>query len=68
MLNLQTIDLHENESNWEVELCNGISGKMYTEQDIFETNLIRIDQLITTLIIIILEIIQQCYNKVESCG
>ena len=38
-----TIDLHENESNYEVELCSGISRTMYTEEDKFETNMIRID-------------------------
>ena len=50
MLNLWTIYLQENESNWEVEFCSGISNTMYTEQDKFETNLIRIYKLITTLI------------------
>ena len=35
----------------------------YTEQDKFETNMIRIDQLITTLIFINPTLIQQCYNK-----
>ena len=52
MLNLWTIDLQENESNCEVELCNGISRTMYTEQDKIEKNMIRIDQLIKTLLFI----------------
>ena len=39
---------------------------MYTEQDKFETNMIRIDQLITKLIFIIPSSIQQCYNKENS--
>ena len=40
---------------------------MYTEQDKIETNLRKIDQLITTLIFIIIPtIIQQCYNKENS--
>ena len=39
---------------------------MYIEQDNFETNLIRIDQLITTLIFINSSSIQQCYNKENS--
>ena len=52
MLNLWTIDLWENESNWEVELGSGISKIMYTEQDKFETNMIRIDYLITTLVFV----------------
>ena len=60
MLNLWTIDLQENESNNGVELCSGISRTMYTEQDKFETNLIRIDQLITTLIFINSSSIQWC--------
>ena len=63
MLNLWTIDLQENEINWKVELCNGISKTMYTEQDKFETNMIRNDHLITTLIFIIPTVIQWCYNK-----
>ena len=42
MLNLWTIDLQENESNWEVKLCGGISRTMHIEQDKFETNIIRI--------------------------
>ena len=36
---------------------------MYIEQEKFETNLIRIDELIITLIFIIPSIIQQRYNK-----
>ena len=39
---------------------------MYNEQDKFETNMIRIDQLITTLIFINSISIQQCYNKENS--
>ena len=39
---------------------------MYTEQDKFEINMIRIDQLITTLIFIESELIQKCYNKENS--
>ena len=49
VLNLWTIVLQENESNWEVELCSGISKTMYNGQGKFETNMIIIDQLITTL-------------------
>ena len=63
LLNLLTIDLHANESNCEVGLCSGISRTVYTEQDKFETNLIRIDHLITTIIFIKQTIIQWCYNK-----
>ena len=39
---------------------------MYTKQDKFDTNMIRIDNLITTLIFIILSSIQQYYNKENS--
>ena len=39
---------------------------MYTEKDKFETNMIRFDPLITTLIFIIPKSIQQCYNKDNS--
>ena len=66
MLNFWTIDLQENECNWEVGLCSGISRTMYIEQDKFETNLIRIDHLITKLIFIIPAVIQWCYNKNNS--
>ena len=47
----------------EVGLCSGISRTMYTEQDKFEIDMIRIDQLITTLIFIHSIVIQWCYNK-----
>ena len=50
MLNLWTIDIQENESNWEGKYVVELSKTMYIEQDKFETNLIRIDKLITTLI------------------
>ena len=40
-----------------------MSRTMYTEQDKFETNMIIIDQLITTLIFIISLVIKMCYNK-----
>ena len=63
MLNLWTIDLQVNERNWEVELSSGISKTMYIEQDKFETNMIKIGKLITTVIFIIPNSIQQCYNK-----
>ena len=36
---------------------------MYTEQDKFEIDMLRIDLLITTLIFIIPNSMQQCYNK-----
>ena len=39
---------------------------MYTELEKFETNLIRIDHLITTLIFINSNSIQQCYNNENS--
>ena len=39
---------------------------MYTEKDKFQRKLIRIDQLITTLIFITSNSIQQCYNKENS--
>ena len=70
MLNLWAIDLQGNEINWEVELCSGMSKTMYTKQDKFETILIRIDQLITTLIFIHSNsntmVLQ--YEGFESCG
>ena len=66
MLNYRTIDIQENESSSEVELCSGISRTMYTEQGKFETNMIRIDQLITTVIFIHPTIIQCFYNKENS--
>ena len=53
----------KNESNCEVGLCSGISRTMYTKQDKFETNMVRIDHLITTLIFINPIVIHQCYNK-----
>ena len=39
---------------------------MYTEQDRLETNMLRINQLITTLNFINLVVIQWCYNKENS--
>ena len=50
MLNLWTIYLHENEINWEEKYAMELSNTMYIEQHKCETNMIRIDQLITTLI------------------
>ena len=63
MLNLGTIDLQENERNWEEKYAVELSKTMYTEQHKFETNIIRIVQLITTLISINPVVTQWCYNK-----
>ena len=62
LLNLWTIDLQENERNWEVELWSGISRAMYTEQDKFDENW----SVNYNINIHYYRIIQHCYNKENS--